>query len=97
MPIPHGRLIVLDFGGIDGNARLGEVLAKTSWEGEIRVIDPLAQPWPFGSPDALADFMRWMYSTGQQSAASLDYAPLPAALVTQLTERLGKISPGSTP
>lgn len=54
------------------------------------------------SPDAakakkLVDFMRWMYSTGQQSAATLDYAPLPAALVTRLTERLGKISPGATP
>lgn len=47
-------------------------------------------------PDAakgkkLVDFMRWMYSTGQQSAASLDYAPLPAALAQRLTERLGSI------
>ncbi len=39
----------------------------------------------------LVDFLRWMYSTGQQSAASLDYAPLPAALATQLTERLSSI------
>lgn len=39
----------------------------------------------------LVDFMRWMYGTGQQSAASLDYAPLPAALATQLTERLATI------
>lgn len=39
----------------------------------------------------LVDFMRWMYATGQQSAASLDYAPLPAALATQLTERLATI------
>jgi hypothetical protein len=56
MPISHGRLVVLDFGGIDGNPRLGEVLPKESWEGEIRVIDPLAQPWPLDSADALA---RW--------------------------------------
>jgi phosphate transport system substrate-binding protein len=47
-------------------------------------------------PDAakgkkLVDFMRWMYSTGQQTAASLDYAPLPAALAQRLTERLGSI------
>ncbi len=40
----------------------------------------------------LVDFMRWMYTTGQQSAASLDYAPLPAALATQLTERLSSIT-----
>ena len=48
-------------------------------------------------PDAakgkkLVDFMRWMYSTGQQGAASLDYAPLPAALTQRLTERLGTLS-----
>jgi phosphate transport system substrate-binding protein len=47
-------------------------------------------------PDAakgtkLVDFMRWMYSTGQQMAAALDYAPLPAALAQRLTERLGSI------
>ena len=39
----------------------------------------------------LVDFMRWMYADGQQSAPGLDYAPLPAALVTQLTERLATI------
>ena len=39
----------------------------------------------------LVDFMRWMYTEGQQSAPSLDYAPLPGALTTQLTERLGAI------
>jgi phosphate transport system substrate-binding protein len=54
------------------------------------------------SPDAakakkLVDFMKWMYSTGQQSAASLDYAPLPAGLVERLTARLGTISLSSTP
>jgi phosphate transport system substrate-binding protein len=40
----------------------------------------------------LVDFMRWMYGEGQKSAAALDYAPLPAAMVTQLTERLATIS-----
>ena len=54
------------------------------------------------APDAakgkkLVDFMRWMYSTGQQSAASLDYAPLPAALAQRLTERLANISLTGTP
>ena len=48
-------------------------------------------------PDAakaktLVAFMRWMYSTGQQGAASLDYAPLPAALTQRLTERLSAIA-----
>jgi phosphate transport system substrate-binding protein len=47
-------------------------------------------------PDAakgrkLVDFMRWMYSTGQQMAPALDYAPLPAALAQRLTEKLGSI------
>ena len=53
-------------------------------------------------PDAakakkLVDFMRWMYATGEQSAATLDYAPLPAALVQRLTERLGAINLNTTP
>jgi phosphate transport system substrate-binding protein len=53
-------------------------------------------------PDApkaqkLVEFMRWMYTTGQQSAASLDYAPLPPALASRLTERLGSIVLNPTP
>jgi phosphate transport system substrate-binding protein len=39
----------------------------------------------------LIDFMRWMYGEGQQAAGALDYAPLPPALATQLTERLAKV------
>lgn len=47
-------------------------------------------------PDAargktLVEFMKWMYSVGQNGAAALDYAPLPAALAQQLTDRLGTI------
>lgn len=53
-------------------------------------------------PDAakarkLVEFMRWMYTTGQESAAALDYAPLPAALAQRLTERLGTIALTATP
>ena len=53
-------------------------------------------------PDAtkgkkLVDFMRWMYTTGEQSAASLGYAPLPAALAQRLTARLSTIQVGATP
>ncbi|MFP5356051.1 MAG: phosphate ABC transporter substrate-binding protein PstS [Gemmatimonadota bacterium] len=45
----------------------------------------------------LIDFMKWMYADGQQSAAALDYAPLPAALASQLATRLGTIQVGATP
>ena len=45
----------------------------------------------------LIDFMKWMYADGQQSAASLDYAPLPASLASQLATRLGTIQVGATP
>jgi phosphate transport system substrate-binding protein len=53
-------------------------------------------------PDAakgkkLVDFLRWIYNTGQQSAASLDYAPLPAALAQRLTERLSTVGTAKTP
>jgi phosphate transport system substrate-binding protein len=50
-------------------------------------------------PDAtkgqkLVDFMKWMYAEGQPSAARLDYAPLPAELRQQLTQRLSEIRIG---
>jgi phosphate transport system substrate-binding protein len=51
-------------------------------------------------PDAtkgkkLVDFLKWMYANGQGSAAALDYAPLPASLVTRLTTRVDSIQVGS--
>jgi phosphate transport system substrate-binding protein len=47
-------------------------------------------------PDAtkgrkLVDFLKWMYGDGQNYAAELDYAPLPAELRQRLTERLAQI------
>jgi phosphate transport system substrate-binding protein len=48
----------------------------------------------------LTDFMRWAYSTGESSADSLDYAPLPQSMIAPLTARLDSITgptPGSTP
>jgi phosphate transport system substrate-binding protein len=45
----------------------------------------------------LVDFMKWMYGDGQSSASALDYAPLPKALATQLSERLGSIQVGAAP
>jgi phosphate transport system substrate-binding protein len=46
---------------------------------------------------AIVDFMRWMYSVGQNNAAALDYAPLPAALAQRLTDRLGSIKLSASP
>jgi phosphate transport system substrate-binding protein len=50
-------------------------------------------------PDAakakkLTDFVRWALTDGQAEVASLDYAPLPAALVPKLTARLDSIVAG---
>jgi len=39
----------------------------------------------------LVDFMRWALTSGQASAAPLDYAPLPKAIADRLVERLGSI------
>jgi phosphate transport system substrate-binding protein len=40
----------------------------------------------------LIDFLRWAYTSGEKSAESLDYAPLPPALRAQLTRRLATIT-----
>ena len=42
----------------------------------------------------LTDFLRWSYETGYQSAASLDYAPLPDKLRRRLIDRIGTIGGG---
>ena len=42
--------------------------------------------------DKLVNFLRWAYKNGEKSAASLDYAPLPAAMVAQLQNRLKTIA-----
>jgi phosphate transport system substrate-binding protein len=39
----------------------------------------------------LSDFLRWALTEGEQSAAALDYAPLPAALSQKLVTRLDSI------
>jgi phosphate transport system substrate-binding protein len=39
----------------------------------------------------LVDFMRWALTSGQASAAALDYAPLPKAIADRLVARLGSI------
>ena len=39
----------------------------------------------------LVDFMRWALTSGQASAAALDYAPLPRVIADRLVERLGTI------
>ncbi len=40
----------------------------------------------------LVNFLRWAYKNGEKSAESLDYAPLPAAMVAQLQSRLKTIN-----
>jgi len=42
--------------------------------------------------EKLVNFLRWAYKNGEKSAESLDYAPLPAAMVAQLQNRLKTIS-----
>ena len=44
----------------------------------------------------LLDFVKWALSDGEQSAAALDYAPLPAAIVTRISARLDSLSAGPT-
>ena len=51
-------------------------------------------------PDAtkgkkLVDFLRWYLRNGEKSAASLDYAPLPASMIAQLEKRLNTIQVAS--
>jgi phosphate transport system substrate-binding protein len=43
------------------------------------------------------DFLKWALHDGEQSATALDYAPLPAALVTRLDSTLATIKVGATP
>jgi phosphate transport system substrate-binding protein len=51
-------------------------------------------------PDAakgkkLVDFLHWYLRNGEKTAASLDYAPLPASMVAQLEKRLSAIQMAS--
>jgi len=47
-----------------------------------------------GKGKQLVDFLHWMLEEGQKSAASLDYAPLPPAIVRQLKARIKEIRIG---
>ncbi|MGI8509184.1 MAG: phosphate ABC transporter substrate-binding protein PstS, partial [Gemmatimonadaceae bacterium] len=42
----------------------------------------------------LVDFLDWAYDTGEKSAATLDYAPLPKSLINTLEQRLKTIHMG---
>ena len=42
----------------------------------------------------LVDFLKWMLDDGQKSAPTLDYAPLPGAIVKQLQDRIKQIRIG---
>jgi phosphate transport system substrate-binding protein len=41
---------------------------------------------------ALVGFLNWYLTEGEKSAASLDYAPLPPSIVSQLQKRIGTIT-----
>ena len=43
----------------------------------------------------LVDFLRWALSEGEKEATTLNYAPLPASMATQLNSRLDSIKLGS--
>jgi phosphate transport system substrate-binding protein len=43
----------------------------------------------------LVDFLKWALHTGEQSAASLDYAPLPASMVSRLDSAVATIQVGA--
>jgi len=43
----------------------------------------------------LVEFLHWALREGEQSAAALDYAPLPAAMVTRLDSLVGTIGGGA--
>jgi phosphate transport system substrate-binding protein len=45
----------------------------------------------------LLDFVKWALRDGEQSAAALDYAPLPPLIVTRLGARLDSLSGGASP
>ena len=45
----------------------------------------------------VVDFLRWALHDGEQSAAALDYAPLPAAMVARLDDYIGRIKVASAP
>ncbi len=44
----------------------------------------------------LVDFLRWALTEGEQSAATLDYAPLPQELSSQVRARIDRIQVGAT-
>ena len=45
----------------------------------------------------LKDFLKWALTEGEQSAAALDYAPLPGSLSQRLATRIDSIQGGGTP
>jgi phosphate transport system substrate-binding protein len=43
----------------------------------------------------LVDFLRWAFNSGEAAASSLDYAPLPASMVSMLDKRLTQVKLGT--
>ena len=45
----------------------------------------------------MVDFLKWALHDGEQSAAALDYAPLPAAMISRLDGTINSVKLGATP
>ncbi len=45
----------------------------------------------------LVDFLRWALTDGEKEATTLDYAPIPPSMATQLKARIDSIKVGTTP
>ena len=43
----------------------------------------------------MVDFVRWALTKGDQQAAALDYAPLPAPLVEKVLQRVDQVKLGA--
>jgi phosphate transport system substrate-binding protein len=57
----------------------------------------LLENQPAGRGQFLAEFLRWATHEGQQYAAGLHYAPLPAGLVERVEQKLARVRIGGVP
>ncbi len=58
MSVSRARLIVLDFGDIDGNGRLSDAFGDGARHGDVSVMDPLSERWPLDDPGLFAARVR---------------------------------------
>jgi phosphate transport system substrate-binding protein len=78
------RISIVNSGGADTYP-----ITSFTW---LLVYEKMSDP---AKAKKLADFIRFGLTEGQKDAPALDYAPLPASLVSRLTARLDSIAGGS--